>query len=296
MGDVAFDTAALLRLAKAYPYDIPESCCALAGGGVLPLVGVRLSSVLDCEVLDDGTVRSLRAWAHRRGMDTEGLGAPELLLAYGSNASIAGLSRKLAGRLRTSLIPVARATLADFEVVYSAHLASYGAIPATLQYSPGSRTTVCVLVTAPAQCRLLRRTEPNYHFAELEAVELRLELGPTLSSVAAVISRHGALTLDGAEVGVAAVDTLNRRFPARTQAQVLRAVRDLVAPSVDVDDFILENVQNSDLARCRTEELKRTARPFAYRSWRVVDAERHRAISRERSGCTVSDHSTTPRR
>jgi hypothetical protein len=264
--------SALLERAKAYPYNIPDSCCALACGAVVPLVGVDLSSVLDCEVLDDGRVRSVRAWAHRRRIDTEGLGSSELLLAYGSNASIAGLSRKLADSLHVAVVPLARAILADFEVVYSAHLASYGAIPATLQHSPGARTTVCVLVTTPAQRRLLRRTEPNYHLAELDAVQLRLELGPTLSRVAAVISRHGALTIDGVEVGVAAVDTTNRRFPARTQAEVLEAVRDVLCPSVEVDDFILENVHHAELARCRTEELKGTARPFDYTSWRVVDS------------------------
>lgn len=264
-------TVAALERAKAYPYDIPESCFALAGGGALRLVGVDLGSVLDCEVLDDGRVYSLRTWARRRGVDTEDLGAPELLLAYGSNASVAGLSRKLADGLHGCLIPVARATLADFEVVYSAHLSSYGAVPATLQHSPGARTNVSVLLTTPAERRLLRGTEPNYDFGALDAVELRLELGPTLSTVSAVISRHGALTLDGTEVGMAAVTSTNRQFPVRTQTQVLGAVRDLLAPGLDLGDFILGNVRDRELARRRTEELKATARPFAYRSWRVVD-------------------------
>jgi hypothetical protein len=264
-------TVAALERAKTYPYDIPECCYALAGGGALRLVGVDLTSVLDCEVLDDGRVTSLRNWARRRGVDTEDLGAPELLLAYGSNASVAGLSRKLAEGLHGCLIPVARATLADFEVVYSAHLSSYGAVPATLQHSPGARTNVSVLLTTPAERRLLRGTEPNYDFGELDAVELRLELGPTLSTVSAVVSRHGALTLDGSEVGLAAVASTNRRFPARTQTQVLSAVRDLAAPAVDLGDFILGNVRDPELARRRTEQLKATARPFAYRSWRVVD-------------------------
>ena len=271
VADVDAGTVSLLERAKTYPYDIPESCCALAGGGVLPLVGVDLTSVLDCEVLEDGRVESLRTWAQRRGVDTDGLGAPELLLAYGSNASVAGLSRKLANGIHGCLMPVAKATLRDFEVVYSAHFSSYGAVPATLQHSPGACTNVSVLLTTPKERRLLRGTEPNYHFGELDAVELRLELGPTLSTASAVISRHGALTLDGAEVGLAAVDTTNRRFPVRTQTQVLSAVRDLVAPGIELGDFIVGNVRNQELARRRTDELKGTARPFAYPSWRVVD-------------------------
>lgn len=272
-GDIRAGRASSLERAKTYPYNIPQSCYVLAGGRTLPLVGVDLSSALACEVLDEGTVHSLRAWARGQGMEMDSDDTPELLLAYGSNASVDGLSRKLADCLHASAIPVARATLADFDVVYSAHLSSYGAIPATLQHSPGARTTVFVLVTSPAQCRTLRATEPNYDFVTLDGVELRLVLGPTLPNVSAVISRHGALRLDGTEVGVAAVRTRNRRFPSLTQAQMMRAVRDLVAPGAHLDDFILENIQNADLARERTAALERTARPFAYRSWEIIEEE-----------------------
>lgn len=263
----------LLERAKAYPYDIRGSCYALACGGVLPLVGVDLGSTLECEVMDGGTVQTVSAWAEGRGTALGPLRAPELLLAYGSNASVDGLSRKLAECLKTSVIPVAKATLADFEVVYSAHITSYGSIPATLQHAPGARTTAYVLVTSPDDCRTLRRTEPNYHFAQLESIDLRLDLGPTLSTVAAVVSRYGSLVIDGAEVGVAAVDTHHRQFPALTQSQVLEAVRDLVAPGMELDDFIVENVRHRALARRRAEELGRTARPFAYPSWRVIDPD-----------------------
>jgi hypothetical protein len=270
VGDGSAGSASLLERATTYPYDIPGSCYALACGGVLPLVGIDVRSALGCEVLEDGRVRTLREWATSRDMNVDGLDVPELLLAYGSNASVSGLSRKLADCLQTSLVPVAKATLSNFDVVYSAHLTSYGAVPATLQHSPGSVTTAYVLVTSPAQCGLLRRTEPNYHFAELTEVDMRLELGPRLSTISAVISRHGALTLNGTEVGLAAVETHNRRFPAASQHEVLGAVRDIVAPGADFDHFVLENVRNPELARRRSEELKRTARPFAYESWRVA--------------------------
>ena len=264
--------ADVLRRAKDYPYDLRSSCYALACGGVLPLARVSLSSVLDCEVRDGGAVRTVRAWARRRALDTGALerGAVELLLAYGSNASVAGLSRKLAADLHQSVIPVARACLADFDVVYSAHLTSYGAVPATLQHSPGARTTVHVLVAGPDHCRVLRATEPNYVFAELDDVDLRLERGPGLSRISAVVSRHGALCLDGTEIGLAAVDTRNRRFPVMTQTEVLAAVRDRTAPGADLDEFIVENVRRPATARRRTAELGEDARPFGCPSWRVV--------------------------
>ena len=265
---------AVLRRAKTYPYDLRPSCYALAAGGVLPLASVALESALDCEVLDEGTVRSVRAWARRRALDTDALegAAPELLLAYGSNASVGGLSRKLAADLHAAVVPVARGRLADFDVVYSAHLTSYGAVPATLQHAPGARTTVHVLVATPAHCRVLRATEPNYESVELGDVDLRLERGPALSRIAAVVSRHGALRLDGTEVGLAEVETRHRPFPSMTQVEVLAAVRDRTAPGVDLDEFIAENVRDPHTARARNGALRQDASPFAYRNWRVIDA------------------------
>jgi hypothetical protein len=76
-----------------------------------------LSSTLDCEVLDDGRTSRLRSWAERRGVDPGLAGPPDLLLAYGSNASVAGLSRKLADSLDAAVVPVDKAALADLEAV-----------------------------------------------------------------------------------------------------------------------------------------------------------------------------------
>ncbi|HUC08372.1 MAG TPA: hypothetical protein VMR96_09800, partial [Solirubrobacterales bacterium] len=57
------------------------------------------------------------------------------VLAYGSNAAPRVLSRKLA--LSDQPVLVVPARLSEFDVVYSSHLSPYGALPATLQRSPG---------------------------------------------------------------------------------------------------------------------------------------------------------------
>jgi hypothetical protein len=44
VGDVPDGIVSILERAKAYPYDIPKSCYGVAGGDVLPLIGVDLSS------------------------------------------------------------------------------------------------------------------------------------------------------------------------------------------------------------------------------------------------------------
>ena len=64
------------------------------------------------------------------------------VLAYGSNQSPARLNEKFAP---DQVVPVERAWLANHDVVYSAHMAGYGSIPATLRYVPG--TCVALAVT-----------------------------------------------------------------------------------------------------------------------------------------------------
>ena len=192
------------------------------------------------------------------------------LLAYGANASIEGLSRKFREHRDVAVLPVARATLRDFDVVYSSHISPYGAIPAALQHCEGARTAVHVLVATEVQRRILQATEPNYTLAHLWDLDLSLELGPRLSSAAAYLTRHGMLVMDAMEVALAAVETDNRMFPAISEDEALRLARDLAAPGVDVDDFIVQCVSDEMLSRRRTERLKANARPFAYRHCQEV--------------------------
>jgi len=265
------DTLARLSQAKDYLYDIPQSSFAFLAGRTLPLISVDLQSPLDSQVLDEGRVCTLRACAVNSGVSSRQFAAPPmLLLAYGSNASLEGLSRKFSRRKEAAALPVARATLQDFDIVYSSHISPYGAIPAALQYCPGARTAVHVLVATEAQRRLLRETEPNYIFAQLSHIGVQLDLGPTLSSIGVFLTRHGMLTHEGAELGVAAVQTESRRYPSITEERALGVARDLTAPGLDIDSFILENVNDVSLSRRRTERLKVAARPFAYGDWEEI--------------------------
>lgn len=262
---------ALLSRAKGYPYDISQSSFAFIAGTTVPLVDVDLKSPLQSHVLDGDRLRTLGACAEDRGLPSQGPEAsPVPLLAYGANASIEGLSRKFGEHRDAAVLPVARATLQDFDVVYSSHVSPYGAIPAALQQCRGARTTVHVLVATEAQRRILQATEPNYTLAQLWGLELSLELGPRLSSAAAYLTRHGMLAVDEMELALAAVDTENRQFPAISEEEALRLARDLAAPGVDIDDFIVQCVSDEVLSRRRTERLKAHARPFAYRHCQEV--------------------------
>jgi hypothetical protein len=93
------------------------------------------------------------------------------LLSYGANASPEALARKLASLPRPEL-PVLRAELQGFDVVYSAHVSPYGAVPATLLESPGTTAPVFVLHPTPEQLALLTVSEPTTTWSSCHFVSL----------------------------------------------------------------------------------------------------------------------------
>jgi hypothetical protein len=179
------------------------------------------------------------------------------VLAYGSNAAPQALAHKLA--LSDDPVLVVPAWLHDFDVVYSAHISPYGAVPATLQRSPGTAARVHVAYMTSEQLVLVSATEPNYEPTALKAVDCRLDEGETVSSLSAYISRHGCLLAEESEVALSAVQATDRRFVEMSEPQVLEHVRALACPKESLETFVLGNVTDPDLAGTRTALLPRQA-------------------------------------
>ncbi|HET8956497.1 MAG TPA: hypothetical protein VFN18_12640 [Solirubrobacterales bacterium] len=188
------EPAAILKRALDYPYEAPE-----------------------------------RSYLYRDGEAHELPTDPDLsgrapLLAYGANASPEALGRKLA-LLPDAELPVLRAALAGFDVVYSAHVSPYGAVPATLIESPGTTAPAFVLHPTPAQHAALTATEPNYDLVEV-------------NGIAAYRSKHGCLELDGSPVALAAVRASGRALPELEQPAILDRVRAHLEPGLSLEEFV----------------------------------------------------------
>ncbi|HEU5104408.1 MAG TPA: hypothetical protein VFU11_01070 [Solirubrobacterales bacterium] len=161
------------------------------------------------------------------------------LLSYGANSAPEALARKLAPLPGVEL-PVERAELEGFDVVYSAHVSPYGAVPATLHESPGTTAPVFVLHPTPEQRRLLTASEPNYDLVEVEGL-------------AAYRSKHGCLQLDGTPVALAAVRSRGRTLPELDEPAVLERVRAAVAPELDLAAFVRDCVERDGLKPLRID-------------------------------------------
>jgi hypothetical protein len=181
------------------------------------------------------------------------------VLAYGSNAAPKVLSRKLA--LSDQPVLVIPARLREFDVVYSAHISPYGAIPATLQRSPGTEVRVHVIYMTSAQIGVISATEPNYEPELLESIGCQLEDGEELSEVSAYVSRHGCLLADGSELALAAIAASGRTLPAVAEPEAMEHVRSSLCPDIDLETFVLANVTDPTLSQARTAQLPR--RPFS---------------------------------
>lgn len=224
-------TGEILARAAAYPYEAPLHSFLQEG---------RHTSAARSEDLD--------------------LSGRAPLLAYGANAAPVVLARKLAPLPRAPL-PVLRAELVDFDVVYSAHISPYGAVPSTLQRSPGTTAPVFVAYPTAEQLELLTRTEPNYELRRLGELTLRTELVDPPAAIDAYVSRHGCLALEDSEVALAMIEAAGRRFPSMGEVEVLEHVRHLLAPELDLERFV-ESSLDPSMAAARTTVLRGNAHPL----------------------------------
>src|SRR6201996_7726662 len=142
------DTDELVRRALAYPYDPPAGSFVQVGARTLPVPP--------------------------EAIDTAGRRA---LLAYGANASPEALTRKLA-HLPPRPIPVLRVALAGWDVVYSAHVTRYGAVPAAVVPSPGTVASVHLVFSDDDQLEAIAATEgQNYRLEQLADFTAEYEIG-----------------------------------------------------------------------------------------------------------------------
>jgi hypothetical protein len=210
------DRQAALERARGYPYAIPDRSYHWHGGKI--------------DAFDPAK--------------TEGRTA---VLAVGSNQSPEQLTRKF-GHIADWEIPVQRCTLDGFDVVYSAHIARYGSVPAMLQLVAMHETEL---------------SHGNYHYGRLDGVSIDLEDGATLSSVHGYFSRRGHVTHEGDGVALATVPANNRKRPAHDCAQMLAHVHERIDPAHSLDGFILRMIEDDGFRQEVIAELMVDAEAFS---------------------------------
>ncbi len=195
-----------------YPGRIPKGSYVLVNSAV---------------VMVDGSAADLdeRLGAHRVEQRTP-------VLAVGSNAAPARLAEK-AGEEPVAVIGV---TVIDHSVVYSAHIARYGSIAATLHPDPGASCRLHVCLFTTDQLATVDRSEGNYARVAMSPDSI-VGLDPVIPSpVQRYASRWGALSLNGGPVRVAEVEGAGSRLVSATQAEVQARLRARFGDRLPGDD------------------------------------------------------------
>jgi hypothetical protein len=229
-------TAAILRRARGYPYDAPH----------------------DSYTWDRGAVR---------GFDPADRDGRTPILAFGSNRAPERLHQKFA-HLGDHLIPVEKAWLSDFDVVYAAHITSYGAVPAMLQRAKGVTCEIAVTWLDAEQVPIMHASEmsaANYVYARLDDVSLRLAGGAVMDRAFCYIGARGHLmSPDGGPTPLLAVHAEGRPTPGIATGEVLERIRERVAPNAEPDAFVLRLVEDKAYRAAVSDAISEDAVAFGY--------------------------------
>lgn len=231
-----------IRHAKAYPFPIPDNSFLYDNGVTRPADPARM--------IRDGRTP---------------------VLAAGSNQSPEQIHRKF-GKLPGDVqVPAQRGRLHDFDVVYAAHLAGYGSVPATFQESPGTVVTVFVQWLDAPQLVRMHETEGNYSYDCLSAIRIELDDGDgELTEAFAYSSKVGCFNRAGSPASLTEISASGRVFPQYTQLEMLTHLRNKLSPGDDLDSFIMDHVTNQDTRRDRARAMGADALPLRF-DRRVVD-------------------------
>lgn len=196
------------------------------------------------------------------------------LITFGSNGAPGVLAAKLAV-LDPDQRDVLALTgeLAGYDIVASAHVAIYGALPATIIPAAETSTRAGLLLVTAKQFTALTRTEFNYAVARIDGEAFVPDLEwHAPEAVLAYVSRNGVLTIDGEHVGLKAVPARNRLSRELEQQHVLDAVAELIigpgASAIDVvSRTIADYAWSIEVAR---PALEAVTNPFTPEDWQLL--------------------------
>ncbi|WP_052657412.1 hypothetical protein [Thalassospira sp. HJ] len=146
------------------------------------------------------------------------------VLAVGSNRAPVQLSRKFTHQNLSDEIPVTHGWLKHHDIVYSTHLTGYGAVPATLAPSPGTRVRVSITWLTARQLAHMHVTESvpaHYSYQQLHGRDLELDCGVRPDHIGMYQSVRGHVFGHGDIYALSAIRAENRRYPVKAQWEIM---------------------------------------------------------------------------
>ncbi|NIJ40532.1 hypothetical protein FHS78_000802 [Parvibaculum indicum] len=264
MSPVTSDRQKAVRFALAYPFEKPQGSFVWADGRVLPLDTLDLGNLGDTRIRSaagDGVLGDLLTalYPDERAGREEWLEERVIVLAHGSNSAPERLLQKFpGGDGLPEIVPVLKARIDDWAVVYAAALSGYASIPATLEPIDGASAEVHVTLLTRRQLEIMNATEDlgveyNLHRIDSSLLYLQDLHASSGLEVDAYISCHGAMRVEESPVALAAVPQSGHGFRALTQPDMQKRLHDMAAPELPFEDFVAGNIKG-ETGRARTLE------------------------------------------
>ena len=239
--------------ARLYPYMAPEGGYLLSHGQLFSL-GQRRS------LEDRDQVQNEHLLVGRTPV-----------LAVGSNRAPYQLLRKFGPE---AIVPVTPACLHDCDVVHTALVSYYGAIPCTAFPSSGTITELKVVWLDEEQLLQMHKTEGigvAYDYVEMQGVEHQFEVpaGPVFGYAA----RTGVLNWgDSQPAGLASISAQARQFKKISQKQVAQRVCKITKSSKagSVEQFVIAMQSNKTLREAVISQLQTHSIQPDQPPWRVI--------------------------
>ncbi len=254
--------------AKRYPFTLLEHSFLFLNGAVFPLEAFHSEHALEGVVFDGKEKKSIRAMMAANGVNQALLAAPLTpVIAAGSNASPERLTNKYGAQPFDVAIPALRVTLHDLVPVYSAHLAAYGSVPATLQYCPGARAKMFVTWLNQSALARLHETEAlglNYDFAWLEAARFESEHGVSMTGASSYVSRRGCFAPDAQPIRLSMFPVSDCALSVLSQVEMLQLVHARFGHTGTLEQFVQETIADQGLRLRRTSLMAEFGQPFAF--------------------------------
>ena len=258
--------AEAVAIAKRYPFPRPGYSFLYVNGEALPLLSLG-ESLEDAEVEVDGRSVRVGPQLRQRGIvDPAPLSRRTSVLAYGANAAPERLRRKFVP-FGPAVFPVLQARLHDFDVVHAAHISSYGAVPATIECSPGTVCDIAITCLDERELARMHETEFRRHtylFGLLSNVRLEPDLLPVMDSVSTYVGGFGHIAPQGEPLALAAIRAERRRFRTCSQTEALETVQAMLGVPGPLDAFVQAAIDDDEVRRARTALLRAQAQPFSY--------------------------------
>ena len=202
-------------------------------------------------VLDNGSVAPLQ--------DRKSLEGRIPVLAIGSNRSPEQLLRKFGDQ---NFLPVTCVKLCDYDVVYAAHITSYGSTPAVLAQSPGTIVDIAITWLTKVQLKRMHETEAigiNYDYGVSNSLKINADYDYQNQNIGCYLGRRGCLSIMGNIIALKEIRATKRVFGAFSQSEILKEIWLHEQKDIQFEAWLKNLIQNKEARQSITATFERTA-------------------------------------